>query len=965
MMRRGFWRAQRSLPETRTNARGAFKLTRLDPENSYELSAKAVGFAAATQELVALQRRQTKTGVTLTLRPGLTIEGVVVDSDGKPVPSAVVSVRLAPADRQGRVMVIVAGAQEGNVADPSAISDSDGKFSITDLSAGRYDLSAARRGFASTKLPGIDLNDKQPRYDAGRIALEPGETIQGQVLDKSGAPVDAVEVRIAPADPIAAMRMRFQRGAEPDARTGPDGWFALEDRRRGETIDLSVSREGYVASGARGVQVPPPNPLTITLDASSKVSGRVVDLEGKPIVGATIGLQRTRSEGFGGRSMQFQMRNDESSDAEGKFLFDAVDPGTIALEASAPGMQKKSMPSVEVPSGKDITDVAFVLEAGATLEGRVLSSDGQPVAGAEVGAVEEGGERMMVRGMSERSPTDGDGRYRLESLIPGTLSIEATSDSYPRTVKSVELKPGLNRLDLTFSGGLDVSGRVVDQNGAAIVGALVRLDAPGRFFGGPQAQSGSDGSFRLTGIAPGDYSLNASRAGFAPLDDEVPVRVEAAPVAGLLIKLAQGGAISGTILGLDPKQFGEVEVRADRAGWNGVRPDFKGNYRIENLAPGDYTVEARWGTSGRRATGTVTLPQGAPEVRLDLSFGQGIALSGSVMQGQTPAEGAVVAVVNLDADGNGWGRTDHEGKFRIEALEPARYRLDLTWNGATHTETLDLSSDREISIDLPAATVSGVLLDAQNNQPIVGASVTLEAQAEQQGPRFWMGDRGATSDSSGRFILRNVGDDTYRLQIKSKGYAAREQLVTLQSGRGGENLEIKLDPTEGITFDVRLSSGAIPEDVRVAVLDATGRVTLSGNYPTGENGRVRVSTVPPGTWEVLVTAGGGSTSAFGINAPGGPFTVTVPSATSLRVRVKDLAQAGSQASLTITGSDGRRYRTLRPWGALQDQWRVQDGNASIDALPPGNWSLRVDSTDGRSWQATAVSRPGVPVEVQM
>jgi hypothetical protein len=91
----------------------------------------------------------------------------------------------------------------------------------------------------------------------------------------------------------------------------------------------------------------------------------------------------------------------------------------------------------------------------------------------------------------------------------------------------------------------------------------------------------------------------------------------------------------------------------------------------------------------------------------------------------------------------------------------------------------------------------------------------------------------------------------------------------------------------------------------------------------------------------------------------------VPPATSLRVRVKDLVQGGVQATLTITGSDGRRYRALRPWGPLQDQWRVQDGVATIDALPPGNWSLRVEAVDGRSWQGSAVTRPGVPAEIEM
>ena len=69
-------------------------------------------------------------------------------------------------------------------------------------------------------------------------------------------------------------------------------------------------------------------------------------------------------------------------------------------------------------------------------------------------------------------------------------------------------------------------------------------------------------------------------------------------------------------------------------------------------------------------------------------------------------------------------------------------------------------------------------------------------------------------------------------------------------------LRISLDPTEGLTLDVRLPDGRVASEVRAAVLDPSGRALLSGTYGTGENGRVRLSAVPPGTWELLLGSTG-------------------------------------------------------------------------------------------------------------
>lgn len=970
-MRRTMRGLSRSAPEARTNARGAFRITRVDPAEIYELSARATGFARGSIDLLALKPGETRSGANLTLSSGMAIVGRVVDGQGRPLPSAMVTAKLAPADRQSRAMVFVTGVREGKVDDPPILTDSEGRFTVSDLAVGRYDLTVARPGFAKQTVPGITLSETVTQHDAGNVALEPGHSIQGRVLDKLGAPIDGVALRVQSTDPMQAMLSRFQP-AEPDATTSSDGWFEIPDRREGESFDLSASRAGYVAIETNGVKVPLTEPLTITLQAASIVSGKVTDPEGRPIAGATLAMSRERSRSFGGRSMMMNFVIDDQTDATGQFRFEDVEPGKVSIEASAAGRQPKQMPAIDIPQGKDLTDLQFVLDQGAVLEGRVTTEDGTPVPGAQVGPLREG-EPLAFRGFGPgRTETDGDGVYQLDGLTPGSVSIEATESAHPRAVKTIELKPGRNVLDLVMSGGQRVGGRVVDEAGIPIVGASLSLRTSefGPIGNGPEAHSGNDGSFQFTGVNAGIYLLDASRDGYSTLAEPLRVTVEAAPVAGLVITLKRGGTIYGSLVGLDPTQFGDAEVRLLGGGFgfgNAVKPNFQGGYRIENVPPGNYSVEARLGTTGRRAKGTIELTEKQQEARLDLEFGRGITLTGTVRQGGTPIEDAYVTATLLDRDGRGWNRSDHAGKFRIEALEPGRYELEVNWNGASHEETLDLSADKEVSVDFPAASIRGKVLDAQTREPIAGASLTIEPQAAPTSGRptrgFFM--PGSTSDSAGSFSLDNLADGSYIVRAKKPGYAAGEQLASVLNGSGGSELKLLLDPTEGLAFDVRFATGAIPQSVAAAVLDPTGRQIVSGSYATAENGRIRLSTVPPGRWEVLLSASGSPTTSVSATAPGAPLAVQLAPACQLRLTIKDLQGDTARASAVLTDTNGRRVRLLGTFGQLQAEFGVRGGTSEIGPLPPGPYVVQVTASDGRNWQGNVVLRPGEPTKLEL
>ena len=961
MVRRALRDAERG-DRARSDAQGRFRIGGLDPARGYTLSAELKGYAPAEVEVNGLRPRQTRGGIALVMKPGARAAGRVVDAEGRPLPGVEIRAGETPEGGGGRFFSISFG--EGDASRPDATTDADGVFALADLKPGRYDVTAKRRGFATKTVPGLEIAAAAAPVDLGTITLEPAARIEGTVTAPGGAPVEGVEVRALPGGPFPVLPGMRPPG-DPDATTGSDGWFAIEDKRAGEKVDLMFWRTGYVTERRPGIEAGTAPPLEIELRPSSHVSGTVV-AGGKPLAGARVMLLRSVAGGSGmGAFVMFAGGDWAEADDTGRFEFESVEPGKISLQASADGYQEKKLDEIEVPAGEDVEGLQLALEPGAVLEGTVLLADGRPAIGARVAPVGSG-DRRGPSFTPSAATSDGDGRYRLEGLKSGPASVAATHGDYGRAVKDLELRPGANRLDLTFPGGQTVSGRVVDAGGAPIAGALVEVQSAGQRWGGNEARTGPDGSFAVEDVQDGSYELAATRQGFAPSVDGPKIEVKGAPVSGIVITLTPGGVLAGTLQGLAPEEFASVAVNAwAEAGWGSGNVDFKGNYRITDLAPGRYTVRAMTRDAGRSATGQVEIVAGTPETRLDLDFGKGLTLSGRALLGEQPVAGAAIWARGRTVQGFGQGRTDADGAFSIEGLEPATYELTLNlWEkGLSYTETVELTESREITLRLPTMKVEGRVVDALDRAAVPGVSVTLapEGQGEEPGP--FRGGYGGLSAESGRFSIVNVAPGTYRLSAKKEGYAAHTESVVVSSGQDVANLELSLDPTEGLSLQVRLPGGGIPDAVFASVLDAAGRSVTGGRYPTGEAGRVRLPTVPPGSWEVLVQAGNSAVATIQATAPGGPVPVQLAPATQLKLRVKDLEGSKVIATVRVTGADGRVHRTIG-WGAgARAEVEAAEGRTAIDGLPAGSWTVTVTAPDGRAWQGSATTAPGVPTEL--
>jgi hypothetical protein len=422
------------------------------------------------------------------------------------------------------------------------------------------------------------------------------------------------------------------------------------------------------------------------------------------------------------------------------------------------------------------TAVSISLIAGATISGKVVI-DGVPQIGANVQAFSityQNGYQVMQPVVSKA--TDDRGNYRLFFLPPGeylvaalprqagrpTLVTAGTADAsnpmqlvrtfYPGTADSAsalplrtrgsEEIPGIDvaiRTEKTYK----VSGRVINYiplsalqgqvnslgRGTAPPNPIVSADVAfalhdpdvpddlgGRTIGQIQLRpSGNSFSadFEVSGVLPGSYDWRASvyeipaDGVLQPSTAIIPIEVRGGDVTGLVLELHQTVSVTGavTIDGSAPSRA-PVKVWLQVEGASAKRPGY------QQIASRIVTVDAQ--------TGNFTIP--------------GIQM----------------------------------GRFRLmlgSGLSPDLYIEDVRQAGqsvfdAGFVIAHDSPSPIQVSLRSGAGTVEGAVLDA-SKKPVSGATVALipPAASRQNRARY----QTATSDASGRFLIRNVIPGDYKV----------------------------------------------------------------------------------------------------------------------------------------------------------------------------------------------------------
>ncbi len=497
--------------------------------------------------------------------------------------------------------------------------------------------------------------------------------------------------------------------------------------------------------GAQGRGSFPPRDARVQATGTAIIRGRIVTADtGSPI-------RRAQVRAFSNDTRGSRLA---STDGDGRFEFRDLPAGRWELSASKAGFvtlrfgQRRPFEAgqpVEVRDGQVAERTNIALPRGGAITGRVFDEFGDAIAGARLQVLRyrmvQGTRRLMPTGIADQS--DDTGAFRLFGLTPGDYYVSATVRALPVDDPGVEAAgyaptyyPGTGNVaeaqrvtigiaqelaNVSFAllpvRTVRVSGRAVNSMGEPLSGGIARLtpadatsETPMMFGGGGNVRQ--DGTFTLTNVAPGSYTLTvatrrpgrrggrgAETAGTS--EDEIaviPLTVGTEDVGGVQVATSKGATLSGTVVAAQgssialPTSGIQVTAQAIPLG----RGFGFGSARVESN--GAFTLG---GLLGPRVIGVTGLPQnwmlqsitvngddvadriveftGSQELRgARVTVTDRVTeVNGSVTDGNQAARDYTVVV--FPEDSARWkfpsryvksGRPDQKGLFRIRALPP-------------------------------------------------------------------------------------------------------------------------------------------------------------------------------------------------------------------------------------------------------------------------------------------------------
>ena len=492
-----------------------------------------------------------------------------------------------------------------------------------------------------------------------------------------------------------------------------------------------------------GAQSPPQPTDTAKSQNNEKcvVAGTVVRLDtGEPLKKATVILRNHDNV----EQSAFAI-----TDAQGRFQFDKVEFGTYSLDASHNGFvklrygQKKHTDpgaNLSLAAGQKITDLVFKLPRTASITGRVMDEDGQPLPNVDVKvyqASSRSGKSQL--GAVGGASTNDLGEYRIFDLAPGRYYARAN-----------------------YKGWKDVMGIK------------------------PSSSKSSKESYPPTFYLNTADPLKAAAIIVNP-GDEIPS-------VDFLLKPTHVVTVRGKVLNtISSRADGNVSVTLMSRGMvgndlpseNAEVWNKEGRFEFRDVFPGSYIIGAWWSVNQEHYAARREVEVGDADVEgVNLTIARGVDVPGHVAWEEKPPSEVQSVHVALRASDRGpysWNSGAFEAKpdgaFVIKNVEEGIYKphvftgswecflksavyggADVTDGGlAVHAGT---DAALELKLSCRAARIEGVVL-TRDSVPASGVYVVAIPDAPHRDNEWRY--RAELTDQNGRFLLRGMVPGEYRI----------------------------------------------------------------------------------------------------------------------------------------------------------------------------------------------------------
>ncbi|MFF1708126.1 MFS transporter [Streptomyces sp. NPDC058251] len=249
--------------------------------------------------------------------------------------------------------------------------------------------------------------------------------------------------------------------------------------------------------------------------------------------------------------------------------------------------------------------------AGIPVCGTVQHPDGTVVPRAALTLIDVAGQQIG------RGASGEDGRYALSTPGSGSYVLIAAAGGHQPQAVSVTVGERPVELDVVLGGAGRLAGSVLTADGTPVRDATVTLtNVHGEVVA--TTRSGREGSYVITELVAGEYTLAASAPAFRPA--ALPVTVQAARETRQDVELAGGAVLRGTVRAGGGRPVEDARVTLLDAAGNVVdtlTTGADGTFRFVDLSSGEYTVIA----AGYPPVATVLQVAGGGRTERDLQLG--------------------------------------------------------------------------------------------------------------------------------------------------------------------------------------------------------------------------------------------------------------------------------------------------------------------------------------------------------
>lgn len=229
-----------------TDSNGKFRFENV-PAGTYFLKVKKVGFGDDSKDSLIVTAGQALTKVDFKLVPHGTISGRVVDEDGDPFPTAMVTAQTYTyMGKRKRLMPLDTGQ-----------TNSKGEFTLSKVPPGTYMLAADPQNFEATAsdaeiayvrtfypgtteasaaqktelAPGAEVNGITIQMRKGKVVK-----IKGKLVDAAGAPITSAQVMLMSGTRMGSMSMKMVED--------PEGKFEIGNLQPGTYTAMVMQMQG-------------------------------------------------------------------------------------------------------------------------------------------------------------------------------------------------------------------------------------------------------------------------------------------------------------------------------------------------------------------------------------------------------------------------------------------------------------------------------------------------------------------------------------------------------------------------------------------------------------------------------------------------------------------------------------------------------------------------------------------------